>query len=202
MLKIYHVPVTRSIRVIWLCEELKLPYEIEKISFSPEFRASPEWRKLNPVGKVPVLRDGELVQFESGAMVQYILDRYGEEQLQPRPGTPEHALYLQWCWFAEATFSRPIGEIVNHRRAFKEDEQSPKVIEEMQARAHLCLKAVDAAITGQEFILGASFSAADIMLGYSIMLCERFAPSEESTNANAYWQRLQQREACQIAMNA
>ena len=71
---------------------------------------------MNPVGKVPVLKDDDFIMFESGAMVQYILDRHGNGQLQPKPGTPEHGRYLQWCWFAESTFARPIGEIVNHRR--------------------------------------------------------------------------------------
>ena len=202
MLKIYHVPGTRSIRVIWLCEELKLPYEIEVISFSREFRSSPQWRKLNPVGKIPAMVDGDFSMFESGAMVQYILDRYGESKLQPAAGTAEHALYLQWCWFAEATFARPVGEIVNHRRAFPENEQSSKVIDEMKARAGLSLKAVDDAINGKEFILGTSFTAADIMLGYSIMVCEKFAPFEEFTKAIDYWQRLKQRDACQVALKA
>ena len=202
MLKIYHVSGTRSIRVIWLCEELKLPYEVEVISFSPEFRSSPAWRKINPVGKVPGMADGEFSMFESGAMVQYILDRYGNGKFQPPAGTIEHALYLQWSWFAEATFARPIGEIVNHRRVFPENEQSSQVIDEMKARARLALSAVEDAITGKEFILGSSFSAADIMLGYSLMLCEKFAPPEENSEANDYWKRLQKREACQVAINA
>ena len=76
--------------------------------------------------------DGDLTMFESGAMVQYILDRYGDGRLQPTPGTPEHALYLQWSWFAEATFSRPIGEMVNHARAFG-NKAIAAVSEEMSA---------------------------------------------------------------------
>ncbi|MEO2175539.1 MAG: glutathione S-transferase family protein [bacterium] len=200
MLKIYHVPGTRSVRVIWLCEELQVPYEVETISFAQEFRSSPAWRKMNPVGKVPVMTDDALTMFESGAMVQYILDRYGEGQLQPEAGTSEHALYLQWSWFAESTFARPLGEIVNHRRAFAELEQQPAAIEEMQARSLLCMKAVDEAIQGKDFILS-EFSAADMMLGYSMMLCERLAPSDEYPDATAYWQRLQQRPGCEIAVN-
>ena len=66
MLKIYHVPGTRSTRIIWLCEELGLPLQIETVSFSPDFRLSEEWLKKNPVGKVPVLEDGDLMMFESG----------------------------------------------------------------------------------------------------------------------------------------
>lgn len=200
MIKIYHVPGTRSVRVIWLCEELNLSYEVETISFDAQFRASPAWRKINPVGKVPAMTDGDFTLFESGAMVQYLLDRYGNGKLQPIAGTPEHGLYLQWSWFAEATFARPLGEIVNHRRAFP-DNPSTAAIEEMQSRSRLCLKAVDEAIRGKEFIAG-GFSAADIMLGYSIMLCEKLAPTDEYPDALAYWQRLQQRAAVKNTLAA
>jgi len=201
MLKIYHVAGTRSIRVIWVCEELQLPYEVETIPFSAEYRSSAEWRKLNPVGKVPVMTDGDLTLFESGAMVQYLLDRYGEGKLQPTPGTNKHAIYMQWSWFAEATFARPIGEIVNHRRVFTEAQQSPHAIEEMQARAHLCVQAVDEAMQGKDYLLG-EFSAADIMMGYSMMLCEKFAPTTGYVNASAYWERLQARVGCKVARAA
>ena len=97
MLTIYHVPGTRGVRAIWLCEELALPYTVEAVDFSPEFRASESWRAMNPVGKVPVLRDSkgtskdDFFMFESGAMVQYILDRYGNGQLQPTVGTSRMA---------------------------------------------------------------------------------------------------------------
>ena len=126
MLTIYHAVGTRSLRVIWTCEELKVPYQVETIPFTSEYRASQEWRKMNPVGKVPVLKDDDFIMFESGAMVQYILDRHGNGQLQPKPGTPEHGLYLQWCWFAESTFARPIGEIVNHRSCLLYTSPSPR----------------------------------------------------------------------------
>ena len=196
MIRIYHVPVTRSHRVIWLAEELGLEYEARKISFRPEFRMSDEWLTKNPVGKVPAMDDGELTLFESGAMVQYLLDRYGEGRLQPEPGTPAHAIYLQWSWFAEATFARPLGEIVNHRRNFSPEH--PEIIEEMQSRALLCVAALDRAVRDREFLCG-EFSAADIMMGYSLKLCERLAPHSGYGALEAYWQRLQARPACQRA---
>jgi glutathione S-transferase len=189
MLKLFHVPGTRSTRIIWLCKELDVPLDIETVSFSPEFRMSREWLRKNPVGKVPVLEDGELSMFESGAMVQYILDRYGKGRLQPMAGTPDHALYMQWSWFGEATFARPLGEIVNHRRNF--DPEIPAVIEEMVNRALLCVKAVNDAVEGKGFLLG-EFTAADIMVGYSLMLCNQLIPSHSYEEANQYWSRLRQ----------
>ncbi len=190
MIKIYHVPRTRSIRVIWTCEELGLAYDLIPVDFSLEYRSSPEWRALNPVGKVPVLIDDDFALFESGAMVQYLLDRNGEGRLQPPVGTPEHAIYLQWSLFAEATFARPICEIVNHRRSLPEEHQSAVAIAEMQDRAQLCVEALNSAVAEQDYILGNEFSAADIMLGYSLMLAQRFLSEPLPAHAAAYFERL------------
>ena len=200
MITIYHVPGTRSVRPIWVCEELDIEYETITVDFSVEYRKSAEWRKLNPVGKVPAMTDGELKMFESGAMVQYILDRYGNGKLQPEQGSPEHALYLQWSWFAEATFARPLGEIVNHNRVFGDDARTD-AIEEMQARSHLCMQALDDELATKPFLLGETFSAADIMMGYSMMLCERLAPTDAYPVATRYWEALKERSACVRAMN-
>lgn len=199
MLTIYHVPVTRSLRVLWLCEELELPHTVRTIDFGAAYRATPEWRRLNPVGKVPAMTDGDFAMFESGAMLQYLLDRYGQGRLQPAPGTEAHGLYLQWSWFAEATYARPIGEIVNHRRAFGEAGENPAVVEEMKGRARLCSEAVDRALQGRSYLLGEEFSAADIMMGYSVMIARRFTSTEGLANLNAYWERLSARPAYQRA---
>jgi glutathione S-transferase len=201
MLKIYHVAGTRSVRVIWLAEELGLSYEVIPVDFSAEYRSSPEWRALNPVGKVPVMIDGDLTLFESGAMVQVILDRYGKGRLQPERGSTEHAHFLQWCWFAEATFARPLGEIVNHRREFAEDEQSEGAITEMQNRAWLCVDALDNEMQDRDW-LGGAFSASDIMMGYSLMLVTRLVPREFPQHVAAYYERISSRPGFQVAMAA
>jgi glutathione S-transferase len=201
VLKIYHVPGTRSIRVVWLCEELGLAYQRVPVDFSPEYRASAEWRRLNPVGKVPAMTDGDLTLFESGAMVEHILDRYGEGRLRPTPGTAAHARYLQWSWFAEATFARPLGEIVNHRREFG-DDSSPRILDEMRGRARLCLTALDDALGGQHYLVGDEFTAADIMMGYSVFLAQWVKAMKEGEfpNVIAYYDRLRARPAFARAM--
>jgi glutathione S-transferase len=186
VLKIYHVPLTRSVRIVWLCEALELPYEKVPVDFSPAYRASPEWRKMNPVGKVPVLNDGDLTMFESGAMVQYILDRYGAGRLQPPAGTHAYAKFLQWCWFAEATHARPLGEIVNHNRVLAESDRSAVVVTEMQERSRACVQALDDELAEHSFIVDDAFSAADIMVGYTLLLAERFAPQVFPANIKRY----------------
>ena len=201
MLRIHHFPATRGFRVIWLCEELDVPYEIVPVDFSRTYRASAEWRSMNPVGKVPVMTAGGLTMFESGAMVQHVLDRHGGGRLEPKRGTREHALYLQWSWFAEATFTRPLGEIVNHRREFG-DRAIPEVIEEMKGRARLCMDALDGEMRGTDYLTG-EFTAADIMMGYAVRSYQRLLPEDTlPANASAYWGRLTARDAYRAAIDA
>jgi len=197
MLTIFHAPGTRSIRVIWLCEELALPYERVVVDFSPAYRASAEWRKLNPVGKVPALRDGDFTMFESGAMVEYILERYGNGRLRPPPGTRAAAMYFQWSWFAEATFARPLGDIAQHTFVKPEAERLPAMVADGRARALACMDALEAAVPGGAYLVDGAFSAADIMMGYTLILARRFnvlVPGSHP-NVNAYMARLESHPA-------
>ena len=125
MITLYHCPLTRSIRIYWLLEELGLPYKLERVAIAP-FRASklaslltPESLQrgshaAHPLGKVPAIEDQDLTLFESGAILEYILERYGKGRLAPAPGTPDRGPYLQWVHFAEATALSPLGDIVSH----------------------------------------------------------------------------------------
>ena len=198
MLTIYHVPNTRGFRLIWLCEELGLDYQVEGVDFSAEYRAGAYWRSMNPVGKVPVMTDGDVKLFESGAMLQYLLDRYGNGRLQPPRDSNEHGLFLQWCWFAEATFSRATGELANHKRAFA-GGLIEAVMEEMRGRARSCMAALDDEVNGKQYLLGETFSAADIMMGYCLQSYERNVGEAIPSHAAAYWQRMQARPAFEAA---
>jgi len=195
MLKLYHVPNTRSVRVAWLCEELGVDCERIAVDFSPEYRSTAEWRALSPMGKVPVLTDGELTIFESGAMVEHILDRHGDGRLRPEAGTDARAIYRQWCWFAEATLTRFLGEIISHARAFG-DDRIEAVLEELKGRSRAALDAVDAALQSRPYLCGDEFTAADIMMGYSLLLASLIGLMDGSRPAlDDYWQRLSSREA-------
>ncbi len=202
-MKVYHVAGSRSVRVIWLCEELELPCEVETIDFSPAFRATPAWRAKNPTGKVPVLDDDGFTIYESGAMVQYILARYGNGRLQPAEGWGEGAKFLQWCWFAEATFARPLGDIMHHTVFKPEAERIPAVVADARQRALVCLDAVDAAVADSAYLLGDEFMAADIMMGYTLRLAKRTGVLEDAhPHASAYFARLASRPAYQRAIAA
>tara|TARA_Y100001968_G_scaffold130848_1_gene119405 strand:+ start:1451 stop:2074 length:624 start_codon:yes stop_codon:yes gene_type:complete len=195
MIKIYHAKGTRGLRVMWLCEELNIDYEIQNVDFSKEFRFSEQWLKINPLGKLPSLRDGDILLFESCAMIQYILDKYGGGKLQPSPSTTSYAYFLQWLWFSEATFARPIGEIVNHRREFPDEQEIPEVVQEMQSRIYKCLDALNEALEGKEFILGKDFTAADISLGYSLLIAQNRIDKEFPEKVDKYWGNISSRRA-------
>ena len=193
MITIYHAPGTRSIRVIWLCEELQIPYEVVMVDFSAAYRATPEWRRRNPVGKVPAMTDDGVSMFESGAMVDFILERHGNGRLRPLPGTPDAALYLQWSWFAEATFARPLGDIAQHTVVKPEAERIPAVVADATARALTCMDALEAAVPDGQYLVHGSFTAADIMMGYTLILARRFKVLTPASfpNVNAYMARLE-----------
>lgn len=200
MLKIYHVKGTRSVRPIWLCHELDLPVEIETIDFSPAFRNSPAWRAISPAGKVPIMTDGDLTMFESGAMIDYILERYGEGRLRPAPGTAQSALHHQWCWFSEATLLRPLG--LNRLMTHKAGDQDA-MASDAEKKARECLHVVDQAVSDRDYLLGSEFDASDIMMGYSLALLDSLKVLDDQyPRARGYLDRLKARPAFMRTMSA
>lgn len=203
MLKINRVKGTRGFRPIRFCEERGLPYEVEVIDFSPEFRSTPEWRALSPTGKVPVMTDGTLTMFESGAMVDYLVERYGGGSLVPDPGTVDGALCRQWCWFGESTFARPLGDLANHYRVAPEGRTVPFVLADCLARTRLCLDVLEAAFAHADYLVANTFGIADIMTGYTLALAShREVVTDDYPNCRAYVARLSERPAYQVASAA
>lgn len=198
MLTLYHVSGTRSVRTLWLCYELELEFELVNIDFSRKYRDGPHWRAISPAGKVPALRDDELTLFESGAMQSYLLERYGAGRLQPPPGTTQSALLHQWCWFAEATLTRPIGL---HRILRSGDAESSVLVAEGKRKARDALAAVEGALVQTDYLLGRDFSAADIMMGYSLGLLETLL-DDSLPVCKAYLGRVRARPACARALAA
>ncbi len=204
MIRIYHAPRTRSVRVIWLCEELGIPYEVVTIDFSREYRASDEWRAMHPQGKVPVMEDGDITIFESCAMMQYLLDRYGDGRLQPKAGSEAAAHYQQWCWFAESSFARPLGDMIHHSRLRPEHERIPGVVEDARLRAEPCLAATDQHLVNRDYLLGDTFSGADIIMAWTLFLAKMLELFDEESAPNAwrYLANLEARPAYQSALQA
>ena len=214
MITLYHCPLTRSIRIYWLLEELGLPYKLERVAIAP-FRASklaslltPESLQrgshaAHPLGKVPAIEDQNLKLFESGAILEYILERYGKGRLAPAPGTPDRGPYLQWVHFAEATALSPLGDIVSHTYFLPEADRIPRILAEAQTRAAAVLAVIEQALVGSDYLLGSEFSGADIMMGYTMqsMKWSRVL-SDAYPNAGGYLARLEARPALQKVMTS
>jgi glutathione S-transferase len=200
MIKIYHSRRARSVRVIWLLEELGVPYEIEPLAFKRETLKSPEYLKLHPLGQIPVVQDEKLTMFESGAIVEYLLEKYGEGRLAPLPGAPQRGEYLQWFHFGEAGPARHVGEIVRHRFEHPDHDQIPEILPESRKRLGETLAVIERALDGRSYILGADFTAADIMIAYGIVIAKiiRELPAN-LPNLTGYIGRLKERPAYQRA---
>ena len=191
MVKIYHSPGTRGFRVIWACEELAVPYLIEPVDFSLEFRMRDDFLALSPAGKVPAMTDGDTVMAESGAMLQYLINKYDTVNLQPKINHPAYAQYLQWSWFAEATFTIPISEMIKHRRTFP-NNVNEQVVKEFIKRAQFCADVLDRELTDQ-WIIGEQFTGADIMLGMTLSGYKKHVSNDLPKRVEAYYERLTQR---------
>jgi len=200
VLKLYHAPRTRSIRIIWLLEELGLPYALETVEFKPV--PGKLFAQATPSGKVPVLVDGDITMAESGAMVEYIIERYGNGRLAPLPGTPERAAYLQWLHFSEATIFAPVAGVVWLTRYRNDADQHPDLVADAKARAAFAFEVVERGLQGRDYLLASGFSAADIMMGFSLLVGRLFGITDDARlpRLAAYRARLEARPAWQKAL--
>lgn len=200
MITLYHSPRSRSVRVFWLLEELGLPYELKTVEFTPESLKGPEYLKVHPLGKVPALQDDGVTMFESGAIVEYLLEKYGKGRLAPAPGTTARAPFLQWVHFGEATALPPLADIVQHTFLRPEAERIPAIADDGRARMEGVLGVLDKSLAGKQYLLGDEFTAADVMVGYALYLAKMLGLlSDKHPNLLAYMGRLEKRPAFQKA---
>jgi len=199
-MKLYFAPNTRAVRVVWLLEELGLPYDLERFELGHPGMRSPEFRKIHPLGRVPVLEDGDTRLFESGAIIQYLLARYGEGKLAPAPDGPNFGVFLQWFHYAEGMLMPPVNTIVVETLLLPEAKRTPAVAERATKLLSKMLVAVDQGLAGKQYLAG-EFSAADIMTGHACTVAARFgADLSEMPNVLAYVERLKERPAFQRSL--
>jgi glutathione S-transferase len=198
MLKLYFAPRTRAVRIVWLLEELGLPYELESVEFLPTARQF--FTQHTPTGKLPTIEDGDVVMCESGAIVEYLLESYGEGRLAPAIGSPERARFLQWMHFAESTAFPPLG-IVAWLTVYRNDAD-PGLVEDARARAAMAFEFLERALEG-DYLLGEEFSAADVMMGFTLGAAAALGVLDERfPRLQAYFARLAARPAFQTALAA
>lgn len=200
MITIYHVPHSRSLRVIWLMEELREEYRIEPLAIPvPE-----EFRKVNPLGSVPTIDDDGIVMFESLAILQYITGRRIPASLTittgPNPDPAAYAEHLQFLHFGEADLATPIGTIFRTR--VLTDEQTNATIADQLGQLSKRLAFLDEHLADErEWVTGTKFTIADISIGYAFDLLDfTGVECELPARVAAYWRRLQERPAFRRAV--
>jgi glutathione S-transferase len=193
MLTIHHLNTSQSERVVWLCEELGIDYKLVHHQRDPVTRlAPPALRALTPMGTAPVMEDGDIVMGESGAIVEYIIHKYGGGRLTLKPDHPDYAHYLFWFHFANATLQPLMGRnmVINRLEISREENAFAAGTWERLERA---LKALDARLEKNQWLAGSEFTAADIMTVFSLTTMRVFMPVELGAYQNilAYLRRVQ-----------
>ena len=201
MLKIYHSRQSRSMRVIWLCEEIGLPYTLEHLGmFTPEMKTR-DYLAIHPLGKVPAIDDGGFVLWETGAIFEYLVARYSDGALIPPRETQEGALAAQWIGYGENPLTIIMGEIAAHGGPIPDDMKIPALVDRGRAIAPALVSVVERALGHHPFILGEEFSAADIMLGFGLNIARHLEfVNEETPRVRDYCDRLAARPAYQKAV--
>jgi len=197
MIKVHHLNYSRSTRILWLLEELDLPYEIVPYSRDPRtFRAPDSLKGVHPLGKAPVIEDGDLVLAESGAIVEYVVARYGGGRLAPAAETPEWAAYIEWLHYAEGSAMLPI--MIHLMGALTGGNGGLGAFAAPEIRHALAYIAGAVQPTGY---LLAAFSAADVQMFYVIEAARMGGLLTDFPALTAYLERLETRPAFQAALD-
>ncbi|KJC39685.1 glutathione S-transferase [Bradyrhizobium sp. LTSP849] len=201
MLTVHHLGKSQSERIVWLCEELEIPYELKHYTRDPvTMLAPPDYKALHPIGAAPVIIDGELVLAESGAIVDYILAKYGHGRLVLRADDPDFVQFLYWFHFANGTLQAGMGRLMILNR-LKLAEDNPMLLA-TRVRIDRIFDLVDARVRDAEYLAGSAFTTADIMMGFSLTTMRYFQPYElaRCPNVVSYLGRIGARPAYRRAM--
>jgi glutathione S-transferase len=201
MLKLHFAPNSRASRIMWLLEELELPYELNRMDFHPKDLKSDEHRERHPLGRVPVLEDGEVNIYESGAIVEYILARHKDGGLKPSVDSSLYPEYLQWFHYCEGMVMPPVNTIVVQTVLLPPDRRDETALSQAQRLLTKSWAPVEEAMIGRDYLIG-NFSAADVMLGHACFMSNRLGCiSDDMPNLKGYVQRIAARPAFDKAIN-
>ena len=188
---LYHHPFSRAANVVWSLEEVGVRYELRFVDIMKGAQKAPEVLALNPMGKVPILTDGDLVVTEAAAIDLYLADRYSLGKLAPSPDDPARAAYLRWSLFSPSVIE-PAVSAKNASAEFKSGQVGWGTYESMVA-------SMESAIAGRRYVLGDRFSMADCIFGGAVRYLLRFKLLKATPTFTAYADRLAARPAAQRA---
>jgi glutathione S-transferase len=193
MLNILSFPGTRGIRITWAAEEIGIEYQYQTINLYAGEHKSPEFLKISPMGKVPVINDDGFVMAESGAIVTYLADRHGK--LIPSVGSQARGLYEQAMYFVLTELEQPLWTMGKHKFALPEDKRIPAALELGQWEFQKALNIFSQLLADKQYILGDEFSVADIVAGHTLSWAQGFKQSIAIDNVEAYAERVLSRPA-------
>jgi glutathione S-transferase len=189
----------RSFRVLWALEELRLPFELKILPFPPRVHAR-EYLQLNPLGTIPLMLDGETRMTESAAICQYLATRYGPSPLAVQPDEPAYGAFLNFLHFGEATLTFPQAIVLRYSRMEPPERRQPQVVEDYARFFYGRLRMAEATLASSDYLCADRFTAADISVGYALLLSHYNGLSEKLPDAvRVYWERLKAREGFQRA---
>jgi glutathione S-transferase len=179
-----------------------IPYQLKMLPFPPRLHAR-EFLEVNPLGTVPAFFDGDCRMTESAAICQYLAARYGPSSLDVTPEEHDFGVYLNWLHFGEATLTFPQTIILRYGRFEAPERRLPQAAEDYQRWFLARLRAVDAVVAGKSWLCADRFTAADISVGYALMLAEYIGMAQMFPPAvHAYWDRLKTRDGFQRSLQA
>lgn len=202
MITLYHCIDARSFRPLWTLEELRLPYELKVMPFPPRVKAK-SYLDINPLGTIPAFFDGATRMTESAAICQYLVARAAPTPLDVTIDEPAFGEYLNFLHFGEATLTFPQTLVLRYSRFEPEERRSPQVAEDYAKWFHARLRALEPLLATREHLCAGRFTAADISVGYALLLAQRIGLDQKFTPAvRTYWERIQTREGFRRALAA
>jgi len=200
MMILYHCMSARSFRALWMLEELGLACDLRMLPFPPRVLKR-EYLQTNPLGTIPLLIDGEFRLTESAAICQYLALRHSPGQINVEPDEAGFADYLNFLHFGEATLTFPQTLLLRYGQFEPPERRHPQVVDDYGKWFLARLRTLEPRLVASPFLAAGRFTAADVSVGYALMLAQVLKLSTQFTPAvAAYWQRLQQRPAFQSAL--
>lgn len=200
-LRLYHAPRTRSIRVRWLLEEMGLPYTLEAVAFAQRPAGDEAYADIHPLRKVPALDDDGRVMFESVAIMQYIMGRYGPTDLDVRPDEADYHLYLQWLHFGESGMIMPVSLLLAHTMLLPEKARNPVIAKSAKSDTQKALTMLaEHGLKNRDFLVADRFTAADISVVYMLFLLKLIKQLDDAPEAvKTYFERMTGRPSWAVA---
>jgi glutathione S-transferase len=196
MITLHHCVGARSFRPLWLLEELELKYELKVLPFPPRVHAKP-YLALNPLGTVPAFADGHTQMTESVAICHYLAERYGSaRRVGVTSAEADYGRYLNFLVFGEATLTFPQTLVLRYQRFEPPERRQPQVADDYGKWFHARLRTLDAHLEQYDTICAGRFTAADVSVGYALLLADHIGLSVSfSSSVKSYLERLRSRPA-------